>query len=142
MKERAWKEAQTFSPDIAIIKLGTNDSKNINWDTYAKEFSRDYQQMIDALRALPSKPRILLCTPIASMKTAVSEKWLIRDSIVTEAIIPAIQKIAKKNKLQLLDLHPVVNMDKKDMQADGIHPTSQGAKKIAEKVKEAILKEQ
>ena len=98
--------------------------------------------MIDALRALPSKPRILLCTPIASMKTAVSEKWLIRDSIVTEAIIPAIQKIAKKNKLQLLDLHPVVNMDKKDMQADGIHPTSQGAKKIAEKVKEAILKEQ
>ena len=142
MKERAWKEAQTFSPDIAIIKLGTNDSKNINWDTYAKEFPRDYQQMIDALRALPSKPRILLCTPIASMKTAVSEKWLIRDSIVTEAIIPAIQKIAKKNKLQLLDLHPVVNMDKKDMQADGIHPTSQGAKKIAEKVKEAILKEQ
>ena len=52
------------------------------------------------------------------------------------------KKIAKKNKLQLLDLHPVVNMDKKDMQADGIHPTSQGAKKIAEKVKEAILKEQ
>ena len=38
MKERAWKEAQTFSPDIAIIKLGTNDSKNINWDTYAKDY--------------------------------------------------------------------------------------------------------
>ena len=40
-----------------------------------KHIVKDYQQMIDELNALPSKPAIYLCTPIASTRTKVSEKW-------------------------------------------------------------------
>lgn len=140
MREPAWKEAQAFCPDIVVIKLGTNDSKNMNWDGHSKEFAKDYQRMIDTLRALPSKPRILLCTPIRSASTALSQKWQIRDSVVTGAIIPAIRKVARKNKLPLVDLYPVVSTDKWDMQADGVHPTPKGAAKIAAAVAEAIRK--
>lgn len=141
MRESVWQEAQAFNPDIVVIKLGTNDSKNMNWDSHSKEFAKDYQRMIDTLRALPSKPRILLCTPIRSTKTRQSEKWQIRDSIVTADIIPAIRKVAKKNKLPLVDLYPVVGTNKKELQDDGVHPTPKGAAKIAAAVAEAIRKQ-
>lgn len=31
MKEQAWADAQAFLPNIVVIKLGTNDSKDYNW---------------------------------------------------------------------------------------------------------------
>ena len=37
MNEQAWRDAQAFQPDIAIIKLGTNDTKPQNWK-YSAEF--------------------------------------------------------------------------------------------------------
>ena len=141
MKEKAWQEAKEFAPDVVVVKLGTNDSKSINWGPYSGEFVRDYQQMIDELKALPSNPRIILCTPIKSIKTEQSEKWLISDSVITNEVIPAIRKVAEKNKLTLLDLNPVVAMDSKEMQRDGVHPTAKGAAKIATAVAETVKAE-
>ena len=138
MKERAWTEAKAYNPDIAVIMLGTNDTKNINWDNYGSEFSTDMQQMIDELKALPSQPTVMLCTPIRSYKTEVSKNWQIRDSVMTNEIIPIIRKLAKKNKLQLIDLNPVVQMNKEEMMADGVHPTPKGASKMAKTVADCI----
>lgn len=140
MKEQAWADAKAFCPDIVVIKLGTNDSKPVNWNNYSKEFSGDLQQMIDELKALPSKPLIYLCNPIKadSPRGEGSEKS-INDSTIANAIIPAIAKVAKKNKLNVIDLRPVIDpTSKNDMQRDGIHPTSAGCKKIAAAVAEVI----
>ena len=127
MNELAWRDALAFNPNIVIIKLGTNDSKTDNW-VHKDEFRQDYQQMIDALRALPSKPTIYLCTPIPAFKT----QWTITDSVITNEVIPAIQKVAKKNKLQVIDLHTLFkNDDKKQIQSDGIHPNDAGANQMA-----------
>ncbi|MCQ2254917.1 MAG: GDSL-type esterase/lipase family protein [Bacteroidaceae bacterium] len=141
MKEKAWKEAQEFNPDVVVIKLGTNDSKPLNWDAHSKEFAADMQQMIDALNALPSKPKIYLCTPIAGNHQAGNQPDnQCRDNIIREEVIPQILKVAKKNKLEVIDLYPVVNLDNKDMQRDMLHPTEAGAKKIAKAVAEVISK--
>ena len=138
MKEKTWAEAKAYNPDIAIVMLGTNDTKNINWDNYGSEFSADMQQMIDELKALPSNPTVMLCTPIQSYKTEVSKNWQIRDSVMTNEIIPIIKKLAKKNKLTLINLNPVVQMNKEEMMADGVHPTPKGAAKMAKTVAESI----
>lgn len=140
MNEKAWAEAKAFNPDIAVIKLGTNDSKPCNWDSHSKEFAKDMQQMIDELRALPAKPEIFLCCPIASSCTGKADNMnLIRDSVVVADVIPAIKKVAKKNKLTVIDLHDVVKQGTDEMLRDAIHPTAKGAGKIAKKVAEAIL---
>ncbi len=139
MKEAAWADAKAFNPDIVVIKLGTNDSKPVNWDSHGKEFRADMQQMIDELKALPSKPTIYLCTPVraATDKKKAGENQ-IRDSVITGEIIPIINKVAKKNKLQVIDLNPVIDPTSDLMQRDGIHPTDKGARRIAEVVAEAI----
>ena len=64
------------------------------------------------------------------------ENWQIRDSVMTNEIIPIIKKLAKKNKLTLINLNPVVQMNKEEMMADGVHPTPKGAAKMAKTVAE------
>ncbi len=142
MKEKAWTEAKAFSPDIVVIKLGTNDSKPKNWDRHAKEFRGDMQQMIDELKALPTKPVIYLCTPVRVDGTKrKKDDNEIRDSIITADIIPVINKVAKKNNLRIIDLNPVIDPASDMMQRDGVHPTEKGAKRMAEVIAESIRKE-
>lgn len=127
MREAYWKDAQAFNPQVVVIKLGTNDSKTANW-IYGREFGPDLQQMIDTLRTLPAKPTVLLCTPIPAYK----DSWTINDSVIVNGIIPIQKKLAKKNKLVLIDLHAAFqNQDGKQMQHDGIHPTQAGAGQLA-----------
>lgn len=56
----------------------------------------------------------------------------INDSVIVNGIIPIQKKLAKKNKLVLIDLHAEFqNQDGKQMQHDGIHPTQAGAEQLA-----------
>ena len=132
MNELAWRDALAFNPNIVVIKLGTNDSKTDNWK-FKSEFESDYQQMIDNLNALPSKPRIILAHPIR----AFIDRWTITDSVITSEVIPAIDRVAQRNHLEVLDLHSVIT-DNSLMLSDGIHPNTKGAAKMAEAVATAI----
>ena len=134
-----YQQAKDFLPQIAVIKLGTNDSKPVNWDTHSSEYSADMQKMIDTLNALPSKPMIFLCTPIAGNHQAGDNPQnQCRDKVIRDEVIPQILKVAKKNKLQVIDLYPVVSLNGEEMQKDMLHPTAAGAHKIAQSVAKAI----
>ena len=149
MQEQAWHDAQAFRPDIVVIKLGTNDSKDYNWNAHKQDFEADMQAMIDTLKPLvpildkkgcptkkmqrAQKPLIYLCSPIKAFR----DKWGITDSVIVNEVIPAIQRVAQKNNLQFIDLHPVIT-DPQDMTSDMIHPNNKGAGKMAKAVCEAI----
>ena len=134
MQELAWEDALAFNPDVVVIKLGTNDAKTANW-AHKADFSKDLQQMIDALKALPAKPKIYLCTPIPAAK----ETWTISDKVIAEEMCPLILAAAKKNKLQpVIDLHAALTGRDDLYQGDGIHPNEAGARLIAETVAKAI----
>ncbi len=131
--ELAWRDALAFRPDIVIIKLGTNDSKPENWQ-YNKGFTDDLQLMVDALKANKNNPRIILCTPIPAFKPT----WNINDSVIVNGITPIINKVAKKNKLQVIDLHTLYAHDGDKMLNDAIHPDAKGALRMAEIIAKAL----
>ncbi|MBP5340267.1 MAG: alpha/beta hydrolase fold domain-containing protein [Prevotella sp.] len=149
MIEQAWRDAQAFRPDIVVIKLGTNDSKDYNWNAHKQDFEADMQAMIDTLKPLTpvlnkkgrptkkmqraEKPQIFLCSPIKAFR----DKWGITDSVIVNEVIPAIQRVAAKNNLQFIDLHPVVT-DRADMTSDMIHPNEKGAAKMAKAIGKVI----
>ena len=133
MKERAWRDALAFKPNVVVIKLGTNDSKPANWQ-YGAEFEQDLRTMLKALKEA-SNPRVILCTPVPAYKAS----WTISDSVIVNEIIPIINKVAKKERLEVIDLHTLFqNNDGKQMQSDGIHPTEQGDAQMARAVFDAI----
>ena len=150
MNEMAWQDALAFKPDVVVIKLGTNDSKPENWQ-YGSEFRQDLEQMITTLRPdlaqpakkakkakkaaiVEAKPRILLCTPIPAFKST----WNIGDSVITNAIIPIQQEVAKKYGLQVVDLHTLYANDGDKMLDDGIHPDPKGAARLADIIADAL----
>lgn len=132
INELAWRDAQGFCPDVAIIKLGTNDSKPQNW-CYKNEFEGDLQAMINTLKALPSHPKIFLCTPIP----AFENPYKISEEVIGGEIKAMVERVAKKNKLTVIDLHSQVT-DKALLQRDGVHPNEKGTLRMAEIISKAI----
>lgn len=136
MQEYVWRDCQKFNPDIVVVKLGTNDSKSFNW-RYGADFQKDLQAMVDTLNRLPSHPEILLALPLK----AYANHYHIDDSVIANAILPVIKKVAKKNKLQTIDLYtPFVGHEELLQKNDGVHPNIKGTALMAEIVKNAIVK--
>ena len=134
MNEWAWDDCKRFNPNLVIIKLGTNDSKGYNWN--AGQYEKDLQTMIDELNNLPARPRILLGYPAKAWK----DSWTISETVITGQIIPIIDRIAKKNHLQIIDFHTPLSASDDLFVADGIHPNEKGAQIMAETARDALLK--
>ena len=132
MNEPAYKNALAFSPNIVVIKLGTNDSKSFNWK-YKADFMKDAQTMIDAFKGLPSQPKIYLCYPSKAYLTGDG----INDDIISKEIIPMIKKLAKKNDLSVIDLHTAMD-GMPELFPDRIHPNEKGAQVMAKAVYQSI----
>lgn len=128
-----YKQAKDFLPQIAVIKLGTNDSKPQNW-VGVERFIKDLEALAVEFENLPSKPTIILCLPAKAYKVA----WSIRDEVIQQQL-PAIKKLAKKHHWQLTNLYKKTS-GKPDLFPDGIHPNAEGAGIIAAEVKKAVLK--
>ena len=138
-KEKIYQEALNWNPDIVIIKLGTNDSKPINWK-FQKEFIPDYVSMVKAIKSLSSHPVIYLCLPVPVCSNCINfhPEWGIRDSIIVNGIIPKIKKVQQKTHTRQIDLRTPF-LDRNQLFADGIHPNAEGAKVIAEEVYKQLI---
>ena len=124
---KEFTNAFRFHPDIIVIKLGTNDAKLFQWNE--EKFVSSYQQMIDSFLTIRPMPVIKVCLPVP----VVEDKWEITDSVVTYGVIPEVRKVATDNNLEVIDLNAVMSKHK-DLYVDGVHPTREGARYIAEEV--------
>lgn len=135
--QKDYAEAKEFLPEIIVIKLGTNDSKPQHWNRDA--YARDYRDMIDELRALPSKPSIIVCRPVP----AFSENFKIRNSVIVGEIIPTVDEIAVEKGTPIVDAYNAL-LDHGTDFPDGIHPDAAGcnllAKAVAAVVKDVAVK--
>lgn len=128
IKTEAFKESKSFLPDIVLIKLGTNDTKPQNWK-YAYEFIDDYQSLIDAYSALSSHPRIILLTPI---RCFLPDNSQIKAKLIEENVCPMIKELAKKNKLELINLFNIFSeLWESELMPDKLHPSAIGSGEMA-----------
>ena len=128
-----YQQAKDFLPQIAVIKLGTNDSKPQNW-VGVERFIKDLESIAVEFENLPIKPAIILCLPAKAYK----EAWSIRDEVIQQQL-PAIKKLAKKHHWPIINLYKKTS-GKTELFPDGIHPNAKGARIIAAEVKKAVLK--
>lgn len=125
MKEKAYKQALDFQPDILIVKLGTNDTNPSFWK-YKSEYSKDMLTMLQAFRQKSPSVKIYLCYPVKIN----GERLNARDKVITKEVIPMINKVAGQVDAQVIDLHtPTENMPENFV--DELHPNEQGAHVLA-----------
>lgn len=127
----AFKDAQAFEPDIVVIKLGSNDSKPVNWN--AEAYESDYREMVDMLLALPSRPTVLLCRPVP----AFSQAFGISNDVILNEIIPIVGRIAEEKRLDVVDAYNALLRYGRTF-PDGIHPNEEGCKVLAQTVAESV----
>lgn len=129
-----YNKALKYDPDLVIIKLGTNDSKERNWKN-SDQFISDYSELINNFRALKSNPEIFICTPVP----AFSDNFGIRNDVIYNEIIPKIREVAESNDVELINLYdPLLSYS--IFFPDTIHPDKSGAEIIAEHIYGCLIK--
>lgn len=134
----SYRQALAYKPDIVVLKLGTNDSKEINWlEDSPNVFRNDLNEMLDEIKA-NSNPKIYLCYPLR----VKSSSWTINERNI-HTIIGILKDVAQERGIDIINLHTAFEEELGDkwntVYADGVHPNTQGAAIIADRVSKAIL---
>lgn len=132
--EETYQRALASEPDIVIIKLGTNDAKNKNWQHKA-DFAADLTEFAQSFKNLPSKPIVYLAIPVPVEKS----KWSISDENVRE-MIPIIKEVAKQTDCPVIDFYSALPKGE-NLSGDGIHPNNAGYKRMAETAYSALTEQ-
>lgn len=127
-----YSQTKTLNPQIILVALGTNDSKDGYWDPVKYETS--YSALIDEFKQYPSNPRIYMVSPIK----AYSSSWSINDETIRNAVIPKMKDISLKYGLDYIDTYVVTN-NISSLVPDGIHPNDEGLRIVARKIADIML---
>ncbi len=134
-KTKEFDEAIKYTPNIAIIHLGLNDTDPRNWNNYRNDFKSDYAWLLDTLRKGNPDVNIYIClmTPIFNSHPRFRSGtrdwyWQIQN------VIP---EIASVNHTGLIDLHTPFYF-RPDLFPDALHPNKEGAIILAKTVYAAI----
>lgn len=127
--QQAYRDALAFQPDVVILKLGTNDTAQKNWEAHKKNFISDYSDLVKSFLTLDSHPRVYICRPVPIFRDRGKEYDT--GEILTKEIIPGINQVAKGAHLPIIDFYTPF-AEKGGMFPDGVHPDANGTRVMAE----------
>jgi acyl-CoA thioesterase-1 len=129
MNSTPFQSALEFKPDVVVIMLGTNDAQP-NLKIYNASFVGDYKTLIAAFQVLESKPKIwvVLPPPIFSDQGGKIDPQYFKDTL-----IPFIEQAANQTNLPTIDVFSALASYPQYF-PDGIHPTNEAAKLIANEI--------
>ncbi len=121
IRQSKYLAAKDFKPHIAIIMLGTNDTKPHNY-AHIKDFAGELTAMVDELSKLESKPKVFLCKPVPVYGQGA---FGIDNGRLLEGVIPAIERVATDKDLPLIDMYATMS-NKPELFKDNVHPLGGG----------------
>jgi len=148
-RPNVWSQLEKIrksAPDVVIVSLGTNDTCGGSrrcWN-HKDEFPADCRDLIDAIRAFPSRPSVWLCapTPMVLETPGLSPK---RKADLEERrprlgeLIAVIQAVAREKKTGFIDLNtPLAGRADLFTESDGVHPNQAGYLAVAELLCKAL----
>lgn len=130
--QKAYQRLMSSEPDVAIIMLGTNDTKNNNW-RFVGDFVRDYTSMIETIEELPSRPHVIVCSipPIlVDYPNGINAEREKKINVL-------VKKVADIAGVDFFDINNLL-LHKSSLFIDGIHPNVTGDQVIANLIFEKI----
>ena len=129
-----WKNKE----DIIIIMLGTNDTKDINWNY--NRFEKEYRELINKLLKNKPNEKIYLMIPPQLFIDDIGEDRPNRKNL-ENGVIPIINKLSKEyDNIEVIDLYRITK-DHSELFIDGIHPSEEGHRIIAAEILKVIERE-
>lgn len=132
---KEYSDSLELKADIAVIMLGTNDSKETNWQG-KEQFRKEYSELVDAYAESNPDMRIYLATPPKAFNDADMTGDINNQNV--EKITDVVKETAAKKGTGLIDINQLTQEERGWFQIDGIHPNAEGADGIAEEVEKHI----
>ena len=100
------EEKTTEAPSTDdVSKVGTNDSKEKNWDRDAYE--QDLKELVDVYRDLKTKPSVYLMIPPRVLDTDLCREMTIKRDIILNEVPKVVKQVAKSENIHLIDLSDI-----------------------------------
>ena len=130
-----YTKSKDLKPDIVTIMLGTNDSKNRNWNqrNCKDTFKSDLSEMIDIYRNLESRPEIVILASPAVYQSIDT----INDSVIKNEINKIQKEVAQGKGCLFVDLYAATANDSSTTR-DGVHPSTKGTEIMADAIAKTI----
>lgn len=136
-------EVKVFNPNIIIVMLGGNDTRDNDWKNI-DDFYSDYCYLVDNFQALPSEPELWLCASTSGEITTpeLNEERLANLKLRLprlEKLRKIVIKVATEKGCGFIDMSGLL-AGKPEMYriGDGGHPNKDGARTIAKKIYDTI----
>jgi acyl-CoA thioesterase-1 len=129
-----FKDCMDYAAEICIILLGTNDSKPYNWDEHGDEFVGDYLSMIDTIKTRNPHTKFFVGYPPPAFEIVFD----IRDSVILNGVIPAVDSIVAVTGAELIDFYYPL-LDSVSLFPDKIHPNVEGSGVMARIILDRII---
>ena len=142
--KKFYKKSHDFLPDVVLIMLGTNDSKEPNWNS--KKFEADLRDLVRSYKILDSRPDVYLMAPPRALPTKQCKMMKVEREVIHMKIPEIMQQISLEEKTHLIRLtdifvyepeHPDTIYKKTDARYwtyDGIHPNDSGYARLSQKI--------
>ena len=133
-----YQQSKDFAPDIVLLTLGSNDSKQgegqqqngynlvTNWKADSPtKYEADLTELVASYQALPSHPVVVLGTSPSGFDTP--SNWAAKSDIVNNQIAPIQRKVAADMGCFLVDLNALTRGKETTLiGGDGLHPNFNG----------------
>ena len=132
MNQTKFQSLKSFSPNIVIIMLGTNDAYPSRQEALGS-FKSDYEKLIASVQTLSTKPKIYLVLPPPIFNNSLGPD----NTILVQNVIPLIRQVANETGLPVVDANTLLLGRAYDFW-DGVHPNIEGSKILTTQIYDAI----
>ncbi len=140
VRSQQWLDALAFDADAYVVMLGTNDAHAEAWALSGggAALLRDYGALLAQLRALPAGPEVLAAVPPPSQDKSHGFNATVTNALLPLQVFPALRAATG---VTLIDVFSALGGSSEagaPFFCDGVHPTKEGAKRIAMAVYEGL----
>lgn len=134
----AYRQSREYLPDAVIVMLGTNDTKDANWNDIYR-LMKDCYSLLTDYALLSSHPLIYVLTPPPLFAAAGKKVRYTLNSERLYLLCNELREAAREHVFEIIDINAMLEGRRECYMDDGVHLNERGYEIIAQTVSQTLM---